>query len=503
MMSPITINTIEAENTKRVKAVSMQCTEKGLVVVGGRNREGKSSLLDAIAWTLGGEKFRPSEPDNSETGEKARTRVELSNGLIAERKGKNGSLTVTDPDGQKSGQKILSEIIDEMALDLPRFLESSTKAKAKTLLKILGVEEELQKLEEQENKLYQERESIGQQARRAKNYAEELPYHEDVPAQPISAQELMKKNQAVLERNAERENARRSMEQRKTDLDASAEAVDRQVKRIDWIKQQLKDAEDDLAKLKEKNSQCKAALEEAEKQEISEPESTAEIEAEMEKIEQTNAMVRANQEKARAQKEAEKLENEYGAYNQQIAEVRNNITALLEGAELPLPELTVRGDELLYRDQKWDCMSGSEQLKVAAAIVRRLNPNCGFVLIDKLEQMDLDTLQDFAQWAEREGLQVIGTRVSTGEECALIIEDGTAGVATPKKQNKQKKQTEKKTKADFSICPIPSKYEGKKWDELPAKALQYALNHADEVPQLKPGHIEAIKETLKNKENER
>lgn len=69
-------------------------------------------------------------------------------------------------------------------------------------------------------------------------------------------------------------------------------------------------------------------------------------------------------------------------------------------------------------------MSGSDQLKVAAAIVRRLNPQCGFVLMDKLEQMDADTLRDFGQWCEENGLQVIATRVSTGDECSVIIEDG-------------------------------------------------------------------------------
>jgi hypothetical protein len=70
-------------------------------------------------------------------------------------------------------------------------------------------------------------------------------------------------------------------------------------------------------------------------------------------------------------------------------------------------------------------MSGSEQLRVATAIVRRLNPACGFVLLDKLEQMDEETLNSFGAWIESEGLQAIATRVSTGNECTIIIENGT------------------------------------------------------------------------------
>ena len=77
-------------------------------------------------------------------------------------------------------------------------------------------------------------------------------------------------------------------------------------------------------------------------------------------------------------------------------------------------------------------MSGSDQLKVSTAIVRRLNPKCGFVLLDKLEQMDIVTLREFGAWLESEGLQAIATRVSTGGECSIIIEDGyVAGEEKP------------------------------------------------------------------------
>ena len=77
-------------------------------------------------------------------------------------------------------------------------------------------------------------------------------------------------------------------------------------------------------------------------------------------------------------------------------------------------------------------MSASEQLRVATAIVRRLKPECGFVLVDKLEQMDPQTLEEFGAWAESEGLQVIGTRVAVDDTCQIIIEDGrVAGGPAP------------------------------------------------------------------------
>lgn len=90
-------------------------------------------------------------------------------------------------------------------------------------------------------------------------------------------------------------------------------------------------------------------------------------------------------------------------------------------------------------------MSGAEQLKVATSIVQKLNPDCGFVLMDKLEQMDTDTLNEFGEWLSEKGLQVIATRVSTGEECSIIIEDGYV------KEEPQEKQF-KEFKGSFKRC---------------------------------------------------
>ena len=98
---------------------------------------------------------------------------------------------------------------------------------------------------------------------------------------------------------------------------------------------------------------------------------------------------------------------------------------------MPLDDLDVQDGYLVYKGISWSDMSSAEQLRVATAIVRAVKPDCGFVLVDKLEQMDTQTLAEFGAWAQSEGLQVIGTRVSTGDECSVIIEDGYAKQDSP------------------------------------------------------------------------
>ena len=153
-------------------------------------------------------------------------------------------------------------------------------------------------------------------------------------------------------------------------------------------------------------------------------ESTEELEQSIENIEMINRKVQANLNKAQAEEDAKEFRDQYTLLTDKLETVRRQKISLLDNADLPLPGLSVRDGELIYNGQKWDNMSSAEQMIVSTSIVRKLNPKCGFVLLDKLEAMDLDTLKDFGAWLEGEGLQAIATRVSTGDECSIIITDG-------------------------------------------------------------------------------
>ena len=197
----IKINKLEIENVKRVKAVKIEPTQDGLTVIGGKNGQGKTSVLDSIAWALGGDKYRPADAKNADSVLPPTLKVVLSNGLIVERKGKNSDLKITDPEGKKSGQMLLDSLISKLALDLPKFMESSGKDKAKTLLQIIGVEEELNKLDTEEQELYQQRLILGRDVEKKNALAAELTYYPDVPKDLMSPSELIKKQQDILARN--------------------------------------------------------------------------------------------------------------------------------------------------------------------------------------------------------------------------------------------------------------------------------------------------------------
>lgn len=407
----VKINKLEIENVKRVKAVMIEPTANGLTILGGNNNQGKTSVLDSIAWALGGNKFKPSKPTREGSMNPPSLRVELSNGLIVERKGKNSDLKVTDPAGGRAGQQLLDSFVEEFALNLPKFMESTPKEKAATLLRIIGVGDKLYALDNQESQLYNERLTIGRVADQKKKFAAEQPQYPEAPNDLVSIADLITQQQTILARNGENAQKRLNQEKIKNDLHQS-EA------RLAQLKEALAAEEAVHDKLFGDYVIANKSVEDLV------DESTAEIEQSIANIEEINRKVRANLDKAKAEEDAAEFAAKYEALSVEIQKVRDERSQLLESADLPLPGLSVEDGELVFEGQKWDNMSGSQQLRISTAIVRKLKPDCGFVLLDKLEQMDLPTLTEFGQWLESVGLQAIATRVSSGEECQIIIEDG-------------------------------------------------------------------------------
>ena len=280
----VKINHLELENIKKIKAIQLTPAQTGLTIIGGRNNQGKSSVLDAIAWALGGEKYRPSQAQREGSVLPPHLKLTLSNGLVAERSGKNGSLKVTDPTGKKGGQQILNEFVEQLALE--------KEALARQLAQV-----------------QQRYDEVCRDCELARQSAEDLEDH-----------------------------------------------------------------------------------------------STAQLEESILAIDELNRKVRANLDREKAVEDAQACREEYDSLTRQLEETRQARRDLLEGAALPLPGLSVEDGRLTYQGMHWDNLSGSDQLRVATAIVRARNPQCGFVLLDKLEQMDLETLAEFDRWLEGEGL---------------------------------------------------------------------------------------------------
>ena len=407
----VRITSLELENVKKVKAVALEPAAAGLTVIGGRNGQGKTSVLDAIAWALGGERFRPAAAKREGSVLDPVLRVTLSNGLTVIRKGPKSALTVTDETGKRSGQQLLNSFIEALALDLPRFLGATDKERADILLQLLGIQDQLDALDREEKSRYDTRLQTGRDRDQARHHADSLPWYDGVPAEPVSVTDLTRELRQAQAVNAENAEKRRKAETLRAQL-AETENQIRALKAVrTGIETDLRRAEEDAAGLRDRDENG--------------------ILEKIQAADEINSRVRTNAARTEADQRAEALAEQYDALTGEIEDIRARRSALLEGSDMPLAGLSVADGVLHFNGQPWSCMSSAEQMRAATAIVGRLKPECRFVLVDRLETMDTETLREFGAWAAERGLQVIGTRVSTGSECTVIIEDGEVAEAAP------------------------------------------------------------------------
>ncbi len=328
------INRLEIENVKRIKAVKIEPRESGLTLIGGNNNQGKTSVLDSIAWALGGERFKPSQATREGSVIPPNLHIVMNNGLVVERKGKNSALKVTDPNGNKGGQQLLNEFVEQLALDLPKFMESSGKEKAQTLLQIIGVGDQLVQLEKEEKELYQERLYVGRTADQKEKFAKEQPYFPEAPKDLISPSDLIRQQQEILARNGDNQRKRENLHKLEQDYQKINDALSELLAKQKRIEEDLR-----IARLSATDLQ---------------DESTAELEDSISNIEEINRKVRANLDKEKAEDDAKGYRSQYNELTEKINDLRSKKNSLLDSAELPLPELSVADGELIYkgRDRK-------------------------------------------------------------------------------------------------------------------------------------------------------
>lgn len=467
MKEPAKITGFSVQDFKRIRLVEIHPTENGLTILGGRNAQGKSSCLDAIAYALGGETFRPSDINNHDAEKNATIRVEID-GLIVERAGKNAALKITDARGMRGNQTLLNDIVGKFALDLGAFMRAGDLDKAKMLLKMFpDLEQRLAELKKRADEIREARADQNRDIKRLQVHFNEMPHFPEAPADEISIEALTKELQGVTEaenetasrrallaveqqRAAELEsklaNNQRLIDAKNTEIGTNEDRLKEALKTLEAEYERQKKAmfeqainrkaelETQIAELQQGQAEIernitgtKDGIESIKANLAGDPDfaaKKADIMQRLQQADETNKQIRANAERRKLYAQIAEMRQTSDRQTADLQAIEADRTALLQNAELPLPELSINADgELLYRGQKWDCMSGSERLKVATAICMKSKPGCGFVLIDGLEAMDPQTLADFGEFLTAQNMQGIGTIV--GENAAtVIIEDG-------------------------------------------------------------------------------
>src|SRR5688572_11238296 len=183
---------LKAENIKKLVAVDI--TPTGSVVkITGRNGQGKTSVLDAVWWALGGTDNIQAQPIRQ--GEKkARVELDLGDMIVTRTFTESGtSLTITNKEGLKfpSPQTTLDNLLGRLTFDPLEFMSMDPKKQLETLQQLTGVD--LSDLDKKRQDLFDQRTTINRDAKSLKSRFDAVVVPPGAPDQETSSSELVSK----------------------------------------------------------------------------------------------------------------------------------------------------------------------------------------------------------------------------------------------------------------------------------------------------------------------
>lgn len=415
---------LEAENVKRLRAISI--TPDGAVVrIQGANGAGKSSVLDSIAYALGGEKLCPAKPIRRGQ-DRARVVVELDEDLVVERRWSEGGskLEVRTKNGLKhpSPQKLLDGLVGRLSFDPLAFLRLKPTEQAETLRALSGVD--LSKFDSARATAYQQRTAWNRQVSQLKARLSSMPEIE-APDELVSSADLLAEQERRGEHRAG--NARR----RKAHYNEQDEVVEQE--------RNVAAREEGVANLREELAMAEAYLAEeksklktmTEQHTAKVPEVNALVDPDMQEIpgklrevEAVNERVRQKRARAAIAEELRGSEEQADALDKEIESIDAGKEKTLAEAEFPVAGLGFTEEGVTLEGLPLEQASSAEQLRVSLAMSIALNPKLRVMLIRDGSLLDEKSLAAVAQMAEQNDCQVWLEMVAPGATCGVVIEDG-------------------------------------------------------------------------------
>lgn len=423
MQDHVRIVSLEVENVGRLKAIRI-VPKSPLVVIGGRNASGKSTILKSILMALGGksELWDKTVREGEEKGKIVIDLGEITATLSIPKSG-DSNLVLKGKDGAKlpSPQSILNKLAGGISFDPLAFTKKRPEEQAAQLSKIVGVD--LAPLNAKRKKLYDDRTLIGRDESQLRGQLAGLNKYPDAPAEEVSAAAIL----------SEIEDAQEINQLNKGQRD-----------RLDELKSWKENHELNIAQLEQKLILLNKDLERV-KKELTEQEEVVKsledtavepLKQKLSTVEQTNVKVRANKQHAHISKLADEKTKAKEDLTAAIDKIDSDKMELMKKAKFPLEGLTFDETGVLFNGIPFAQASGAQKLKISFAIWIALNPTLRVILIDQASELDDDNLATIGEMAEKHDVQCWLVRIGKGAECSLIIEDGeVVEVRDPSKQS--------------------------------------------------------------------
>jgi len=397
------IVSLEAENVKCLKAIEIK-PDGNLVVIGGDNGNGKSSILDSIEYALGGSKRIPDQPIRNGQ-EKARIVLDLGDLQVIRTFTKNGTnLVVKSKEGATfpTPQAMLDKIVGNLSFDPSEFFRMDNKKRIETLKKLVGLD--FTELNNKHKEAFDKRTEINRRGKESKARFDNILYNKNMPDKEVSVAELSKQLTDAISQNQKLNNDKRSLDNNQL--------------RITKIDEQIKQLMEEKTKIESYMKKDQRMIKDLKEIDISE------IQNNINSAEEINKKVRANNDKNNLEKELQELRVQSESLSAVLRNVDEAKQQMMEKAKFPIKGLAFDEETVTFNAIPFDQISQGERIKISVAIGLVLNPTLKILLIRDASLLDEKNLEMIAKMAVKMDAQVWLERVGHGKECQVIISDG-------------------------------------------------------------------------------
>ena len=408
---------LEADSFKRLRAVDI--TPRGdMVMITGRNAQGKSSVLDSIQAALAGGRACPADPIRH--GQKgASIRLDLGDLVVTRKFTKDGStLTVTNAEGGKisSPQAMLDAMLGQISFDPLAFSKAKPRDQFDQLKDVAKVDLDLEKMDQLNQADFARRTDLNREAKAARAQLEGLRLPAGEVGEPRDVAKLIAEVQEASQ-------ARMTSQRERDDRQRIQNRIDAKRAEVDALRTKAMALQEEIKVLK--------AQVEAEPS-TPEPEAyDASIETLNEAIRTAqvhNDAIRVGQDALRKKTELETLattkETAAQGLTESMAARQEAKEKALAGAKFPVPGLGLGEGIVTYNGVPLSQASSAEQLRISTALAMAANPKLKVVLIREGSLLDEQGLHLVAELAREKGYQVWMESVSNRKDVGVVIEDG-------------------------------------------------------------------------------
>lgn len=400
---------LKAENIKKLKAIEIRPTEN-TVVISGKNGAGKSSILDSIWYALTGkDSLKETSKPIREGTDHASVTVDIGDYVVTRSWTNNETsyLKVENKEGARfnSPQQLLDGLIGELSFDPLEFARIEKKAQKEVLLKLLGLNSDVEKLDGQYQDIFNERTFIGRNFKASKAQFDDLVKpRETLPDKEISISELSNQLKAAMENNQAIDNIKNSV----IDCEEKIKEIDEEIKNLNAEKEKV------IFNL----GNYKKHLEKAKVIPVQD------LQDKIDNAGELNSEIRNAGIYHIKKSEVSKLEADYKDKSKELEAITAKKSELIKTAKMPIEGLSFDDEGVLFNAIPFSQLSAAEQLKVSLSIAMSMNPKLKVIRIMDGSLLDSGNMEIIKSMANENDFQVWIERVDESGKIGIYIEDG-------------------------------------------------------------------------------